>query len=813
MSLRRFATLATVLLLAPASLHAASSWPSNLNAVYISGSMGTSYSRQDAVIGDDAGGVFIGWPETNTIRVQHKLVSGGNASGWAAAGVIACNSSFGGSRSYVALARDGGQGVYVAWVDNRPGDIADIYLHHVLADGTLDPLFPAGGMRVTTTASMYDYYPAAVADGAGGVYLTWIADDQNPGPDLQRITRVTASGTFAAGWSSAGLALHTTGTPQFPAALASDGANGAVVVFSTSNTQLRVQRALANGTLDAAHWPADGSIVTSTALNGTYFHPRLFSRNPAETFLCWTDTRAGNNDAYVLRVTPDGIAAGWPATGLAASALAGPQRSTVAVPDGTGGALLSWIDTSAGTARVYAHRVLANAVLDPAWPAGGKLLMTYDLIGLEPLAAAATSDGMIVMCYAFEFDTNVYQLQATRVRTDASIPLDWVGAPKAMIQETGTGHALYAVSDLQDGAVGILTHTLFGGQIYDIGQRIRWNGARGAITRPLLTAVSDVGPDQGGTVRLFWESGDNDVLPNNPVASYDVWRQITTLQAQAKLADAPIASATSPRIGSLRQAETASGATLYWEYIGNWPSRGVSAYSQLVSTVSDSMAGSTGWETFVVDAVAPDGTILGTSPPDSGYSIDNLAPPAPAPFTAAYASGATHLHWGTSPAADFSHFVLYRGASAGFVPGPATLIATPPDTGHADPGPAGSYYKLAAVDVHGNVGAYALVTPSATTGVSDGSALLAFTRISPNPARGEAAWSISLPQAGTVELALYDVSGRRARTIVNGARAAGTFVERWDGNDAEGRGLPNGVYVVRLVFAGRSLTQRLTLIR
>jgi hypothetical protein len=239
----------------------------------------------------------------------------------------------------------------------------------------------------------------------------------------------------------------------------------------------------------------------------------------------------------------------------------------------------------------------------------------------------------------------------------------------------------------------------------------------------------------------------------------------------------------------------------------------VSAYSQLVSTVSDSMAGSTGWEKFVVDAVAPNGTILGTSPPDSGYSIDNLAPPAPAPFVAAYASGTTQLDWGLSTAGDFRHYELHRGASAGFVPTPANRIATVTDPEYDDVGPAGSYYKLAAVDVHGNISAYALVTPDATTGVGDGPAGLAFVRVSPNPARGEARWQITLPHQGEIELAVFDLSGRRARTIVSGARPAGSFGERWDGADANGHALPSGVYLARFTFAGIQLVQRLTLMR
>ena len=101
---------------------------------------------------------------------------------------------------------------------------------------------------------------------------------------------------------------------------------------------------------------------------------------------------------------------------------------------------------------------------------------------------------------------------------------------------------------------------------------------------------------------------------------------------------------------------------------------------------------------------------------EAGYSIDNLAPGAPTPFFAAYVAGVTQLHWGASTAGDFATFRLYRGASADFVPAAGNLVAATPDTGYADGGAAGRYYKLAAVDVNGNESPYAAVSPAQTAG-------------------------------------------------------------------------------------------------
>jgi hypothetical protein len=97
---------------------------------------------------------------------------------------------------------------------------------------------------------------------------------------------------------------------------------------------------------------------------------------------------------------------------------------------------------------------------------------------------------------------------------------------------------------------------------------------------------------------------------------------------------------------------------------------------------------------------------------DSGYSVDNLAPPMPTPFAATYMPSSTELHWGTSQAPDLREFRLYRGLSLDFVPGPANLVIATRDTGYVDPARTPYVYKLGAVDIHGNQSRFAVVTPN-----------------------------------------------------------------------------------------------------
>jgi hypothetical protein len=54
------------------------------------------------------------------------------------------------------------------------------------------------------------------------------------------------------------------------------------------------------------------------------------------------------------------------------------------------------------------------------------------------------------------------------------------------------------------------------------------------------------------------------------------------------------------------------------------------------------------------------------SQPDSGYSVDNVAPFAPAPFQGVYAAGGANLHWRPNTEADLAGYRLYRGPTASF---------------------------------------------------------------------------------------------------------------------------------------------------
>ncbi len=90
---------------------------------------------------------------------------------------------------------------------------------------------------------------------------------------------------------------------------------------------------------------------------------------------------------------------------------------------------------------------------------------------------------------------------------------------------------------------------------------------------------------------------------------------------------------------------------------------------------------------------------------------------------------------------------------------------------------------------------------------------LALARSRPNPAIGSATIAFTLPQAGHARLTVYDLTGARVRTLLDGQQEAGETSVTWDGRDERGAMVRSGAYYYRIEFAGQALTRRLVLMR
>jgi hypothetical protein len=79
----------------------------------------------------------------------------------------------------------------------------------------------------------------------------------------------------------------------------------------------------------------------------------------------------------------------------------------------------------------------------------------------------------------------------------------------------------------------------------------------------------------------------------------------------------------------------------------------------------------------------------------------------------------------------------------------------------------------------------------------------------PNPLSRETVFAFDLPREASVELAVFDLVGRRLARPATGVRPAGHHEVRWRAEDDHGVPLAPGLYFVRFRAAGLSATRRL----
>ncbi len=225
---------------------------------------------------------------------------------------------------------------------------------------------------------------------------------------------------------------------------------------------------------------------------------------------------------------------------------------------------------------------------------------------------------------------------------------------------------------------------------------------------PLIISILDLPNDHGREVRIKWQRSLYDAPGNGiDITGYGIYRYQGEFAAgsEQKLA---------PPTGRPERAGALDG----WDFIETVPARGDSVYQYVAptlcdSTVNDGMC----WSVFFVSAMTPDPLVYYDSPPDSGYSLDNLAPAMPQGVAGQYdyAPLLLTLHWHPNTEFDLAGYRVYRGEGEEFVPSDENRVAATPDTlvsGLAHFPAAPWYIKVTAVDINGNESVCAVLPPS-----------------------------------------------------------------------------------------------------
>jgi hypothetical protein len=373
-------------------------------------------------------------------------------------------------------------------------------------------------------------------------------------------------------------------------------------------------------------------------------------------------------------------------------------------------------------------------------------------------------------------------------------------------------------------------------------QRIDHNGKWGN-NAPVITGVFDVPADQGGEVTITYLASALDVSPEVTITRYSIWRRLSEdaagmLVASGKdYADWPTrlpvdnhggGAALADGIGTspLYRFTESAGTTYGWEFILYRDADYSTTYTDTSATLFDSTAATTGMHHFMVTAHTADQFTFWDSEPDSGYSIDNIipAPPSGGGARQSYDPEGLELRWNRNTDPDLRYYRVYRGSEGATAAGRSTftngeiLLATTPDTTYFD----GEwrwyhdyYYKITAVDIHGNESDPDSIGRGEVTG-DDPPVTPQVTFLDqnhPNPFNPNTTISFGMHEPGRVTLNIYDVTGRPVHVLVNEHRAAGVYRESWDGTDGNGRTLASGVYFYRLKTKAFEKTKKMILLK
>ncbi len=798
-----FSTLGAVVHVAPA----AAAWPTSpFAAATVSAAAGDQV--QAVTVSDGSGGAFVAWIDSRAgnwdIYATH-VVAGALVAGWQADGSPVCTGFVGSVRGGMVLVPGTAGDLYIVWNDARSGN-DNVYAQRLVSNGAVAPGWPLNGLALTS-GTKNQYQARACADGAGGIYVTWTLE-YTPGSDYDvYATRVLPSGGFAGGFAVNGVVINAALYPQQHPDIAPDGSGNAFIAYenldASNNGLIWAQRLGPGG---QRPWGAGAGVQISGLVNNQ--RNAHVVGNGAGGAIIGCDFYATISYQFLYYVNSSGAVIG---TADVQPSLNTSSTLTALGSDARGGA---WVQCVTGVNNPYSWtlaRVDAGGVTHPSTT--GYLIWNYfnSSVGAS---MAPQADGSVVIAY-----NPLSPYEAACQAFDPSVTPLWNhGTPVAVGEAPTVMWDPVCASDGNGGAIVVWSDRRSNGTTYDLfANRVDRFGALGDAS-PAITQLADVPNDQGGAVSLQWTASYLDASPDYPIARYSIWREVPGGAAAFLARTATVLGARDPRPapgGRLLRAQPTAVGVVYWEWVSDVPARGYPGYSVVVHTTSDSTSSANPLTRVRVEAETASGTPFWDSAPDSGYSIDNLAPAVPAPFTANYSAGATHLHWGANTEPDLFGYRLYRGTTASFVPGASSLVAAQTDTGYTDTGAAGSFYKLSAIDVHGNESGFALVTPSGTSGVGGGGPPRAvyLAAPSPNPARAGATLRFGLPRDAAVSLAIYDVNGRLVRELAAQVMTAGDHAVAWDVRDAAGDPVADGVYFARLGAGGVTRSQRFAVVR
>jgi len=565
-------------------------------------------------------------------------------------------------------------------------------------------------------------------------------------------------------------------------------------------------------------------------------------------------------------ISPGPASADWPALGRAICTDPNRQEHPKIATDGSGGAIAVWQDFRSTRVNVFARRVFASGVLDPAWPVNGRALLT-DSTALAtafdgqdfPVIVPDGAGGAIVAWQDGRSFDNGLDIFAQHVLASGVVDPAWPANGRALCAARGQQDVPTIVSDGAGGAIvtwmdgrsSVTNVDIFAQHVLASGAvDPNWLADGIALcTAPAPQAFPNIVSDGSGGAIVTWY----DFRPS--ASSLDIYAQhVTSLgivdpawPANGRALCLAIGAQVNPTIVS----DGVHGAIVTWED----PRDGTQhIYAQRV-LVSGAIA--PGWpvdgRAVCVASIAQEQPILATDGASGAIVtwMDSRSGTSRNPYVQhVLASGAIDAAWpvngravSLSSGAEFDPSIVGDGAGGAIIAWDEDffiMVNHVQASGILDPtfpvngrlirpglefqrnpdlvasGPGNAIVAWADVVSGPNADIYAMIVLTEVASGVDPRARppeFTFARPTPNPAQGPVTLRFALPGTAHVRLTIYDVAGHRVREIADDEQAMGEHEIAWDHRDDGGRAVSAGFYFARMEVKGHVLTHKLVTLK
>ena len=350
----------------------------------------------------------------------------------------------------------------VAWEDNRAGN-NDIYAQKIDSSGNV--LWTMDGIAVCNKTTSQKN-PKLISDNAGGAIIVW-EDSVNFYWDIYA-QRISSSGALL--WAINGVAVCAVPNIQINPKIDVDDLGGAVITWqdkrNSTDYDIYAQRLNPSGTIQ---WAANGVVVCNSI--GVQNNPRIEPDGSNGALISWIDKRVGTDyDIYAQRISALGTAM-WASNGVAVCSAANNQTAQDMKYLGSNGVVVAWKDDRSGKFDIYAQQL---NLLGVAQVANNGILLSNPS-SIKSINPNTVSDGLGGSIIAWQdstavgFDVYSQKLSATgsAIWTTGGVAISI--ASNDQINPTqvtdGKGGAIYAWEDRRNAT----DYEIYAHHIYSIG--------------------------------------------------------------------------------------------------------------------------------------------------------------------------------------------------------------------------------------------------------------------------------------------------------------------------------------------------------